>query len=833
MSSMVRGRMGLSVFTRHMMLAGTALGLVAASPAIAQTAAPAASASARSFNIPSQPLRDALHQLMQQGSLQIGFEAADVDGKTSPGVSGAINTGEALSRLLAGTGLTFRYLTAGSVVLEPAPQSADGAIQLGPVRVEGDVGSGSYAGLAPSITSDPLATEGTRSYAARGTKTATGLTLTQRETPQTVSVITRQEMDDFNLTTINDVLRNTPGVSTQTYTYGLYQYRVRGFGVTNFQLDGLPTFYDVGYDGGQTSNSMAMYDRVEVIKGAGGLMSAAGDPGGIINLIRKKPTRNFQGHVSLGIASWSDFQGEVDLGGPLNEAGTVRARAVAFVRDQDSYLDHYHSKSQMLYGVIEADLSPTTLLTVGANWQDTTPKGSANGGIPLLDSNGNFNDVPRSFNPGARWGTLRSTNSSVFATLEHRFANDWTLKLHGTHRYNKFDHRFGSASGGNPNPADGTGGSLWIGHYLGDSKEDSLDFQASGPIQLLGRQHDLIIGGGSYRRNWSSDNTGAQTGYTGTIANFYEWTGDIPEPLWNRDTYGGDMHWDRREQSLYGALRLNPHDDLKVILGARVIRYKSLMSRFWYAEPERIKKTELVPYAGVVYNLTSQLSVYASYTSIFNPETYQDVTGRTLDPMEGTNMEVGLKGEFFDKRLNVSLALFRVKQDNYAKSTPAKTPDGNTAYEAVDGVKTRGFELEVVGHLTPQWQVHGGFTHKVARRDGAKIETITPENQFTLRSSYRFSGDLTGLTLGAGLRWESKSWENLWFDAGGKYVEYTIPSRAVADLMVNYQFNSYLSTSLNITNIFDKKYVNYMGGFYGTYAWGEPRRVAASVRYNF
>lgn len=143
-------------------------------------------------------------------------------------------------------------------------------------------------------------TENSGVYTPGSIATATRLVLKPKETPQTISVITRQEMDDFNLNSIDDVMRHTPGVSVVTYDSERTEYYSRGFAIQNFQYDGIPMNRDSAYSAGNTLSDMAIYDRIEVLKGATGLLTGVGDPGATINLIRKKPTKDFQGNVSLG-----------------------------------------------------------------------------------------------------------------------------------------------------------------------------------------------------------------------------------------------------------------------------------------------------------------------------------------------------------------------------------------------------------------------------------------------------------------------------------------------------------------------------------------------------
>ncbi|MEG0886459.1 MAG: TonB-dependent receptor plug domain-containing protein, partial [Janthinobacterium sp.] len=206
--------------------------------------------------------------------------------------------------------------------------------------------------------------------------TATRMVLTPRETPQSISVVTRQHMDDFALNSVDAVMRHTPGITVSAYDTDRTNYYSRGFSINNFQYDGIPSAVrNVAYSAGNTLSDMAIYDRIEVLKGASGLLSGAGSLGGTINLVRKKPTADFHGHVTLGAGSWDNYRSELDVSGPLTETGNVRGRAVAAYQDRHSFIDRYSSQSSVFYGILEFDLSPDTLLTVGADYQDNDPKG--------------------------------------------------------------------------------------------------------------------------------------------------------------------------------------------------------------------------------------------------------------------------------------------------------------------------------------------------------------------------------------------------------------------------------------------------------------------------
>lgn len=356
---------------RTLLMAGTAFApAIASDVAMAQNERPmqaGTDAGVHTLSIPPQNLASALVAFSRQTRVQIVIDQALASGKSSPGVSGALAPAAALSRLLAGTGLTYRFTNATSVSVERPGAAASGgtmpagAIALDTIDVQGE----------PS--SDPGRTEGTGSYTPSVTATATRFQLTPRETPQSISVITQQQMNDFSLRSINDVVNQTPGLSVQNAGAGITNYYARGFTIQSMQYDGMQTYLNGTYPGTDTSRDMAMYDRVEVLKGTSGLTTGAGNPGATINLIRKKPTRAFQGYTTLRAGSWDDYRGELDLSGALNESGTVRGRFVTAHQDSRSYLSHREQKSSLFYGIVEADLTPDTLLTIGADYQRYVP----------------------------------------------------------------------------------------------------------------------------------------------------------------------------------------------------------------------------------------------------------------------------------------------------------------------------------------------------------------------------------------------------------------------------------------------------------------------------
>nr|WP_245153802.1 TonB-dependent siderophore receptor [Allopusillimonas ginsengisoli] len=688
-------------------------------------------------------------------------------------------------------------------------QPADEAVQLDAVVIN--------ANQLGEITED------SGLYTPGAIATATRLVLTPRETPQSISVITRQQMDDFNLTSIDDVMEYTPGISVVTYDSERTEYYARGFAIQNFQYDGIPMTRNSAYSAGNTLSDTAIYDRIEVLKGATGLLTGSGTPGATINLIRKKPTRNFRGHVSAGVGRWDDYRGEVDVGGPLNESGTLRGRGVVAYQDKNSHLDRYGRETSVFYGILEADLTPDTLLTLGFDYQDNKPKASTWGGIPLLNANSQFNDMPRSFNNGANFSHWDQYTRTAFVTLEHAFANDWVAKAQFNHQINGYDANLGAAASGFPNPADGSGTSMWIGQYIGETKSNAFDTYLSGPFSLAGREHELVVGASISESRWKNDGYWNAPGYNTSVTDYYNWQGNVPAPAWP----GGPDYTDdetTRERGLYAAARWNLRDDLKLITGGRWATYRSRAQNM-------NESGVFVPYLGIIYDLNDNWSAYASYTSIFSPQSLQDEQGKTLDPLEGNNYEAGIKASFYNGRLNASAAIFQLEQDNFGIESGGTTPSGGVAYRAAQGVKTKGFELELSGQLTPAWQVSAGYTHNVSRQEGDRVSTLTPANQFSVFTSYKLGGQLSGLTLGAGARWQDKTWGMI-SAPDGQSVKHTVDDLLLVDLMARYDFTKQLSGTLKVSNLLDKKYYTIFS-WYSTYTWGEPRNIMANLRYQF
>ena len=253
---------------------------------------------------------------------------------------------------------------------------------------------------APAPTANSLdqvlVTGRTEGYQVRGTNTATKLPLTLRETPQSLTVFTRQRIEDFNLITIAEVLQQTPGVTVQSYDSNRTLFTARGFAINNFMFDGVPTNYTTGAGGNSILSDTSIYERIEVVRGASGLVTGSGNPSATVNMVRKRPTTAFQASTSLNVGSWDYRRAELDVAGPLTSGGRVRGRVVGAYTEKDSWVRFQQDRSPSVYGVLEADLTDSTRLRAGIDHLATHSDGGAWSAAPLFFSDGAPARLPRS-----------------------------------------------------------------------------------------------------------------------------------------------------------------------------------------------------------------------------------------------------------------------------------------------------------------------------------------------------------------------------------------------------------------------------------------------------
>lgn len=765
---------------------------------------------AKSYRVPAGPLGEALARFAAEAGISLSYEPALTQGKHSAGLQGVYDVAAGLAKLLEGSGLEAVSRSEGGYTLRATPLAGEATLRAVKVQASGVGGT----------------TERSGSYTTESMNSATRLPLSIRETPQSVSVITRQQMDDQNLTSVVSVLERSVGISVNRLETDRSELSARGFLLDNIQFDGIPT-RPAGMQDDAILSDTALYDRVEIVRGATGLLTGVGDPSATVNVVRKRPAREFQGYVSSSAGRWDAYRIEADVSGPLTENGAVRGRLVGAGVTSRSQVDEYSRERQLFYGVVDADLTPNTLLTIGVDHQRSDSDGMTYGSqAPLFYSDGGRTRFSRSTTTGADWTFLDSERTTAFAMLEHHFSDDWQMKV----QYHRRD-----TSGGNrmiflydsPDRATGAGVSVYPNSYDNESQQENIDLYVSGATELWGRRHEFVFGwsDSDYSTEWRDHPLLSVE----DLANFYQWSA-YPQPVFG-EGYDSRGKMSVRQDGLYAMARLHIADPLKAIVGARLssVRYRNgnypesgtaTVARADYDD-------ELTPYAGIVYDFADHYSAYASYTQIFKYQTNKDREGSLLDPLTGTNYEAGVKSEFHDGRLYLSAAIFRIEQDNFAEFDTII--DGEYRYRAVNGAKVRGYELEVSGEPLPCWNLSGGFTRRLAESgDGGSIMTREPQNLLRLNGTYQLQGRFEGFSLGARVAWQSEIRE---LSAGPQGQDGTQSSYTLVDLFGSYRVNQHLRVQANLNNVFDKVYYSGMTVGYGQY--GEARNLTLSAKYQF
>ncbi|ARU04605.1 hypothetical protein CCO03_07905 [Comamonas serinivorans] len=854
---------------RLVLLTGLTAGLLSLSipPAHAQSAAQPG-AVRHSYNVPAGTLGQALNAFAGAAGVELTVDASVLQGLRSPGLSGSYTVSEGFAELLRGQDLQAVRAANGSYTLSRVPQHPSQASPAG----------GAAADTLPVVTvsaqadrSSPVS-EGTRSYGIRATSTASKLDLSLRETPQSVTVITRQRLDDMGAQNLHEVMGDVTGVVVSVTDSERVNYVSRGYSISTYQVDGVNVNYANGYT--RLATDPALYDRIEVLRGAAGQTIGAGDPSGTLNQVRKMPTYTFAGSAGVTLGSWNNRRGEIDLSGPLAFDGKIRGRVVAVKQKADSFRDWYTTDKQVFYGVLQADLGERTTVTAGYTHQDPDNAGASWGTVHYWLSDGSLANVPRSFNPAARWSRWNLKEQQSFLRVDHQFSDDWGLRLSYTDDKQKgYGMRWFGGAGYFPN-ADGTGKSAWYGG--GDHHADGAtwDLDLKGRFKLLGREHQVNFG---YHHQTYTQHSLAGTDvlpadFFTDIPDWRNWDGIVPE--YTRNYLGYDSSRTKGKQSaFYVSSRLAITDPLSMVVGARLSDWSQdawtyVNATGQYNRTGYRNKNVVTPYLSMLYDVNRNLTAYASYTDVFKPQNYRDFNGNYLDPVNGKHYELGLKGEFFDKALNASVAVFRSIKDNEAEIDdsgalqpgtfdPANPPAGynNGGYRVIPGTeeaayrstgkgnRMQGIELEVQGAVNRDWNLAAGFTHvQMKNKDGQAINPHLPRNTLRLRTTYRLPGDWSRLTLGGGLSWQSMTYANVngvptgQTGADGRAI--TESRRIVQNafwllnLSAHYQFSQNLSASLNINNVLDKKYYSRVG-FYSGVTWGTPRDIRFNLRYTF
>lgn len=662
-----------------------------------------------------------------------------------------------------------------------------------------------------------IATEKNGDYSSFAATVGTKIPASLREIPQSVSIITNQQVKDRNVDTFDQLARKTPGLRVLSNDDGRSSVYARGYEYSEYNIDGLPA--QMQSINGTLPNLFA-FDRVEVMRGPSGLFDSSGEMGGIVNLVRKRPTKAFQGHVAAGFGTHKQYKAEADVSGSLNSDGSVRGRVMAQTVGASPRPAEKNNHHETFYAAADWDINPDTVLGAGYLYQQRHL--APYNGLPA-DADGKLPSLPQHAFVGADWNKFKMHSHDVFADLKHYFGNGGYGKVGMRYSDRKADSNY-TFAGSKLNNA-GKANVAGLGTDI-KQKAFAVDASYSRPFALGNTANEFVIGA-DYNHFRSTNEQGRSTVASNIALDGFHSVSYVDLIQNARAGAHGYKHTLDTENldkfGVYGKSVFHPADGLSLISGGRLGHYK--IESGDGKTLHKASKTKFTGYAGAVYDLNDNNSLYLSLSQLYTPQTNLDADGKLLKPRQGNQFEVGYKGSYMDDRLNTRVSFYRLKDKNAA--APLNPNNRNTRYAALGKRVMEGVETEISGAITPKWQIHAGYSYlhsqiKTAsnsRDDG--IFLLMPKHSANLWTTYQVTPELT---IGGGVNAMSGITSSAGMHAGGY---------ATFDAMAAYRFTPKLKLQVNADNISNRRYYARVGGANTFNIPGSERSLTANLRYSF
>jgi iron complex outermembrane receptor protein len=784
-------------------------------------------ASSQRFNIAAGPLSDVLNQFARQAGITLAMTPEQTRGHESQGLQGEYSTDQALSHLLSVSGLMAVSQDGGSYVLR---HSADGeALALPTTDIRGFALGNALGSMA--------------GYNATHSQIATKTSAALLETSQSVSVLTREQMDDQGSQTVSQAMRYTPGVLTNPYgaTHRYDYVAMRGFNdgsVDNIYLDGLKSMGDSG-----TYSTMQVdpyfLERVDILKGPSSVLYGRSSPGGLVALTSKKPLYEPYHQIQATVGNQSQRGVGFDFSGPVDDDKRVAYRLTGLADQSDTQFDHNKEKRFALAPTVSIDFTEDTSLTLQAYFQHD-PDGGYHGGVPadgtVHQRNGN-RISPHFFEGEPSIDGYERDQQSFGYQFEHRFNDVFTARQNFRYLDSKVNMDQVYAYGWTSPTSDElnryyTGGDERLHAFIVDNMLQAEFFTGA-------TKHTVLMGADYQRRKTVVDWT------SGGLAPI-----DAFNPEYGSSTidmYGETSYLRRLEQTGVYLQDLIEMGKWRFSLGLRQdwveTSDENRLAEAGRPEGTEIndKRTKLTGRAGALYLFDNGIAPYISYSESFNPNSYSDSAGNPLAPTDGTQWEVGLKYQPPGTDNLFTASLFRIDQENLATKLPQEN-----FYRAVGAVRSQGLELEAHMQLSDNLKVLGSYTITDIEYSKSMISTLStdtdiienkgnsptqaPRHMASVWADYAFDSTvLDGLRLGGGVRYVGYSWA----DAENTMK---VPSYTLFDASVGYDLGKVglkgVDVRLNANNLTNESYVASCASLNFCYM-GEERNVSATVSYQF
>ncbi|WP_448632000.1 MULTISPECIES: TonB-dependent siderophore receptor [Pseudomonas fluorescens group] len=802
-------------FSQHciaysLLMTSAASGLVMASNAFANTAT-------QHYAIAAGSLDNVLSQFAAKANIILSFSPQQTGQKRSVGLTGDYSVEQGFVQLLQGSGLQAVAQAPGSYTLYSLP--TDQSMELAPTSIN--------ALAANPMDLDYAADVGYKAQNSRiGTKTSTPLS----ETPRSVSVVTGQRMKDQKSQTLTEVLGYVPGIFAPPFAAGDSLagdlFYIRGFNATDYGYGLLRDGLRVQGNRYDTSSEPYGLERVEVFRGPSSLLYGENAPGGLVNLVSKRPTAAPQGEVQLGYGSHNRRQIGVDVSGPLADNDNILGRIVMLGRNADTQTDHVPDDRLYIAPSLTLNFDDFNTLTLLANYQkDHTNMelGLPAAGTLLSNPNGQLDKDTMLGDPD--WNTFERETWSTGYEYSHRFNDDWQFRQNSRYlqsRITRHETWPGSLNNG------GFGRRVNVTAYdrFNKSIVYSLDNQLEGKFKVGGLENTLLFGASYDRTSFNQD---WNAGFVGPV-DIYDpvYTGDPKTPIAVQNTL-----LEQQMKGVYTQLQ-SKYDRWLFLLGGRQDWVDSdFRDKVASAGDISSKDKKFTYQGGLMYQFDNGMTPYVSYSTAFVPVQQISNAGTPLEPITSSQYEIGLKYEpiGWDTAFTASVYDLRKKDDTYFDAT-------TSTYRQVGESRAKGVELELNSNLSPALNVTASYTYTDARvtEDSATSlvkghqMTGVPRNQASFWAKYRFlESDLKGLYVAGGVRY---------FDSAFAYTAPTLYGKldagdvTLVDAAVGYQIDTHWSIDLNAKNLFDKEYVSGCNDA-GRCYWGEDRTLLGTVSYNW
>ncbi len=670
-------------------------------------------------------------------------------------------------------------------------------------------------------------------YQAANSLTASKTSTPLSETPRSVSVITRKRIEDQKARSLTDVLGYVPGIFAPPFAAGDGLagdlFFIRGFNATDFGYGLLRDGLRVQGNRYDTTSEPYGVERVEVFRGPTSILYGENAPGGLVNLVSKRPPAAAQGEVQLSYGSNDRRQLNVDVGGPLDASGNVLGRVVMVGRVADTQVDHVQDDRLYVAPSLSFDFDELNTLTLLSSYQKDRTKlelGLPAAGTLLRNPNGKIDKD--TFLGNKDWNTFEREVWTLGYEFTHRFTDDWQFRQNSRYMQSRIQRN--ETWPGNLNNA-GFGTTVGMTAYdrYNKSITYSLDNQLEGRFETGALQHTWLLGASfdrtSFNQDWSAG--------AGQPVNVFEpnWTREASAPFTVQDS-----QLDQQMTGLYSQMQ-SRYENWIFLLGGRFDSVDSQYRNHRDANSPVSNAESDLDYTdrdftwqtGVMYQFDNGLSPYVSYSTSFVPVQQTSSTNGPLDPITAEQYEVGLKYEPEGWNTLFTAALFDLRKENDVYFEAA-TND----YRQIGESRSKGVELEVNSDITANLNVTAAYTYTDARitkdAPGSLLEdrqmTGVPRNQASLWAHYRFlDGTLRGLRLGGGVRHFDSTFG---YTANSLYGTLEAGDVTLVDAAIGYEFDENWSVDLNAKNVFDKEYVagcNNAGRCY----WGDERTLLGTV----